>query len=71
MTRERKTIVMRTDALPGSQIFDQLGRIVGQVLSCEQHSEESWSVEVDVDDDTDVDRLQVMPPSGVTGSING
>jgi hypothetical protein len=71
MTRERKTIVMQTDAAPGSQIFDQLGRIVGQVLRCEQRSDAAWDIEMDVDDDTDLERLQVMPTSGVTGSING
>ena len=70
MVRERKTIVVGYVAQPGLQLFDQLGRIVGQTLSCRQCSDDTWEIEVDVEADTDVDRLQVMPDSGITGSIN-
>ena len=69
--RERKVVTMPCEAPAGSQLFDQLGRVVGQALSCEQRTDDTWTVEVDVNDDADVDRLQVMPLSGITGSING
>lgn len=69
--RERKVVMMPCEAPPGSQLFDQLGRIVGQALSCQQRTDDMWEVEVDVDEDADVDRLQVMPLTGITGSING
>jgi hypothetical protein len=69
--RKRKVVMMPCEAPPGSQLFDQLGRIVGQALSCEQRADGKWQIEMDVDQDADVDRLQVMPLSGITGSING
>lgn len=71
MVRERKVLVTSYAAQPGSQLFDQLGRLVGQTLSCQQRDDNTWEIEVDVAADVDVDRLQVMPLSGVTGSING
>lgn len=70
MVRERKRLVTPYEAPPGSQLFDQLGQIVGQALSCQQRDDSTWEIEVDVEHDADVDRLQVMPASGITGSIN-
>ena len=56
----------------GSTIMDLYGQVVGQVLrSWKIRKEpEQWEAEVDVDTNTDLERLQVMPPYGITGGVN-
>jgi hypothetical protein len=56
----------------GTHVFDHFGHLVGTVQSIAQKGADSfaWLVVVEVDDGADTTALQVMPQSGITGSIN-
>lgn len=72
--RERKTILTPYLVSARSLVMSLEGRVIGQVVSVEQVSKReplAWSVELDVEHDADLERLQIMPLSGITGSING
>lgn len=69
---ERKTLRFDYPVQAGSTIMNMAGQVVGQILQAWKIRQEpdEWEAEVDIDADTDVERLQVMPPYGVTGGVN-
>lgn len=57
----------------GAMVMDQYGHVVGSVVGLAKVVEGttiSWEVTAEVEAGTDTNSLQVLPRSGITGSIN-
>lgn len=65
----RTTIWMDEWVPNGGMVMDCYGHVVGDVVKTVK-VEDGWDVTIEVDDGTDIDRLQVLPRSGIVGSVN-
>lgn len=70
MDRERRTVKVSYDSPVGSLVLDQMGRVIGQVIGCEQ-LDDGWQIQMDVEVGADLAAMQILASYGVTGSING